>query len=801
MATLHIISHTHWDREWHSPYSTFRAHLLNLVLYTLDLLERGELSHFLLDGQMVILDDLLPLRPDLLPRIQALNAAGKLSLGPWYVLADQFSVSGESLVRNLLEGRRVAEALGLQLMPLGYAPDTFGHSGDLPRILAGFGHTAAQVWRGTPFEHAIFRWQSPDGSEVLTLNQTYYQVEVLWDEAGRAERLAEHIAKYGPRYPLPHYLLLNGGDHLAPRPRLTQFLATLDFPHELRESSYADYLAILDRELDPAALPLLSGELRLQEQHPWIYTLPGTWSARLHLKAANAQTQHALRQAETWLGLIPDSEKPAHLPALLRHGWRTLLQNHPHDTICGCSTTEVTQESEIRFKQAAQTAAYVMTAAQEHLLGITRPQPPAQEKTYIVVWNPQGQALSQAIELDLTLAAGAYPQSLRGPDGEAVPFAWEPGESGEGFQWDIHHLGIWHPGEVRGRIAFPALNLPPCGYAVFTLDLGPEARPSLEWYGGDIPDYISFWDEGDQGDTYNFSPSSEPIRLENPRPGYYQHPEGGLEVEIQARAWPGLPLQCDLKIHNQRENHRLRLHLWSKDAPFGACTDTHYGMAERTFRQGPEPRLDPQTSPNQEVPTFTHPMQSLALVDGYVGAIGLAALGLPEVEFIESQAGNGSSTIALTLLRCVGWLSRRDLLTRTGGAGPGIATPDAQMIGRWQARIYVLDFSPKPDYAPAAWWQAGQAAAYPCAAQQVNTPPAQNQHSYLAITNPNLALVALKPGEKGGRVLRILNLSGEAQALPDFGRPAQLLRLDETPIPASDTIGPYALVTLSLEAE
>src|ERR1700679_1787789 len=88
---ISIVPHTHWDREWYEPFQTFRLRLVHLIDGLLDLLESDpSYSRFLLDGQMAVIDDYLEVRPENEDRIRALADAGRLSMGPWYVLMDEF---------------------------------------------------------------------------------------------------------------------------------------------------------------------------------------------------------------------------------------------------------------------------------------------------------------------------------------------------------------------------------------------------------------------------------------------------------------------------------------------------------------------------------------------------------------------------------------------------------------------------------------------------------------------------------------------------------------------------------------
>jgi hypothetical protein len=162
-----LISHTHWDREWYLPFQEFRLKLVRLIDGMLDLLARDRgFRHFMLDGQTIVLEDYLALRPDREREIAAHVRSERLLIGPWFVLPDEFLVSPEAILRNLLEGRRIAARFGRN-MPVGYIPDPFGHIAQMPQILRGFGIETACVQRGLDDQPCEFWWQSPDGSQVL----------------------------------------------------------------------------------------------------------------------------------------------------------------------------------------------------------------------------------------------------------------------------------------------------------------------------------------------------------------------------------------------------------------------------------------------------------------------------------------------------------------------------------------------------------------------------------------------------------------------------------------------------------
>src|SRR4051794_6147276 len=163
-----VVAHTHWDREWYRPFQAYRHDLVRLLD---DLLPRlaadRDFAHFLLDGQTIVVDDYLEVRPEAADGLRALAAEGRLALGPWAVLLDEFCVGGETIVRNLQRGLARAAALG-GTMAVGYLPDMFGHVAQMPQLLRQVGLEHAVVWRGVPaaVDRTAFWWEAPDGSRV-----------------------------------------------------------------------------------------------------------------------------------------------------------------------------------------------------------------------------------------------------------------------------------------------------------------------------------------------------------------------------------------------------------------------------------------------------------------------------------------------------------------------------------------------------------------------------------------------------------------------------------------------------------
>jgi mannosylglycerate hydrolase len=350
-----IVPHTHWDREWYSPFQTFRLRLVDLLDGLLPQLEADpSYAHFLLDGQMAVVDDYLAVRPEAEARIRALATTGRMAMGPWYALPDEFLVSGETLVRNLQRGLRVAARFG-GAMDVGYLPDMFGHIAQMPQLLRQLGLEHAVVWRGVPsaIDRSGFWWTAPDGSTVRAeyLPQGYGNGALVPDDAkALVRRIAEFEEEQGDLLVGP-VLWMNGTDHLVPQPWLGRVVAeanALDAGYELHICSLAEHV----RGAPTEGLPSWTGELRSGHN---ANLLMGVASNRVDIKQAAAVAERTLeRLAEPLSALfLPAESWPG---ALLDEAWLEVIRNSAHDSICACSVDEVCHAVVHRFAEATQIA-------------------------------------------------------------------------------------------------------------------------------------------------------------------------------------------------------------------------------------------------------------------------------------------------------------------------------------------------------------------------------------------------------------------------------------------------------------
>lgn len=783
---VHIVSHTHWDREWYLTYEQFRLRLVGLVDRLLDMMEsQSDYQYFHLDGQTIVLEDYLELRPHQEPRLRKLIAEGRILIGPWYDMPDEFLVSGESLVRNLALGHQIASRFG-QSMPVGYLPDLFGHVGQMPQILRQFGLDNAILWRGFGGRRAEYWWQAPDGSRVLMMHlppEGYCNAtRVHLDPDRMIERTSSVIRAEAARTSVGEVLLMNGVDHVEPHPVIPRLARELTerIGASVKHSTLPGYVdavrSAVQRDGIAQSLEVIEGELRGGEDYANL--LPGVFSARVYLKQANARVQSLLEKRAEPLAVFATMLGAAYPADELRYAWKTLLQNHPHDSICGCSIDPVHQENMTRFARAEQVAAAVVDqcagaiahavpaapAGALRLVAINTTGVPFDgvlESSIDVPYDsgePRRVIDEQALDAPVTFwPRDASVVSVTGARGDQMPFQVLGEEESRPLVMSRYETP-WILRARRVQLAWRG-RVPALGYAVFDLALraGPDGAAN-----GAVPAevparigvtersaenaLVRLWinadgtvditdkrtgtvyarcgeleDVGDVGDEYNYSPPTSDRRVTSAdarEVGMTQLHSGPVRAAFRIDLTLALPasasddrqsrsteevatpvsvlvwldadsprVQFQLSIENRAKDHRVRILF-----PTGAESVTHvraetaFGVARRAARR------ERPAEATLEVPVSYGPTGSFTEAGSdSVGAI-LFGEGLVEYEAVEDEAGR-LGKLALTLLRCVGYLSRDDLAMRPSGhAGPGLATAGAQCLG---SHTFHLAFEPR----------------------------------------------------------------------------------------------------------
>ncbi|HOA74693.1 MAG TPA: glycoside hydrolase family 38 C-terminal domain-containing protein [Phycisphaerae bacterium] len=418
--TGHYVVSTHWDREWYQSFQHYRFRLVSLLDEVLDVFQREpRFRYFQMDGQSIPIEDYLEVRPEREPEVRSLTEEGRLRLGPWYVLPDEFLVSGESIIRNLQLGISVASRFG-KPSRVGFCCDMFGHISQLPQIFRGFGIDNAFVWRGVneSTHGGMFRWQAPDGSEVITFRfspKWGYCTYAFWVRHGHkvdepltiedtTERIREIVEFECNRTPTSAFLLFDGGDHLEIVPETPDIIERANKSLEKVEIVHSHLDGFVEdlREERDKITKVFVGELREPGEvgdEQWL--IPGVASSRVHLKQANARCEDELCLWAEPFSTFAALHGMSYPRGFLDVAWKHLLQNHPHDSICGCSIDQPHKDMEYRFDQCIGIAAQV-TANSLHYIAERVTLPEVGERDLaLVVFNPSADAVDGPVDLTL----------------------------------------------------------------------------------------------------------------------------------------------------------------------------------------------------------------------------------------------------------------------------------------------------------------------------------------------------------------------------------------------------------------
>lgn len=822
--TFHLIPHTHWDREWYLSRAAFTVRLGAALDRVVELLERDRALRFHLDGQAILIEDYFAVRPAARPRVTALVAAGRLVVGPWYILADELISSGESLIRNLLFGHRLARGLGGGCR-VWYGPDAFGHPAGGPRIAAEFGLRGGVVWRGigasATGSRDLFQWTTRPGRSLLTLHLPPDGYEFGVDLVGEPARLPAAWARVRgvlePRAVTDQIAVLVGADHHAPSDRLVGLadrLAMLDRSAAFRFSTLDEYFDAAqaaaghpERARPPATV---EGELKRADRHTW--ALQGVHSTRARLKRHHAAAELGLaRMAEPVVALAGLD------PGALGLAWRQLLESQFHDTLAGTCADPVAREAAARLTAVRDASRELFRQGLDRLVGhdpdLVREQS-ADAGPAAVVWNPAPRPRRGVVIVETTWfkedvlvgpvvgrtpnrGAGAVPFRFTDRLGSTLPcqlLAIQPG-------FERIDAARHYPDLDRVDRVFVAVDLPPIGGLAaegFPVRAGPlnpnppmpqpvTASDSGETLGNGLVTIAvdrrgaltlvdavrgqtfrglgRLEDRTDRGDCYTPELGADPSF---PRAVGVETLAAGPLVGALAVRWT-LPLATGVvtgrtvaTIYAGSAAVRIRVELDNH------ATDHHLSWVAATGVRGAAVagsahgavHRGPGRLDRSWAAEWGRPTDP---AHRFVAvASGQRGIALLRPGFFEYQwSANGA--LATTLLRSVGELSRGDLAARRGHAGWVTSTPEAQELGRHVIELAVVPIDARRLANPVGLVETWEDVFLPLVASwRRQTFPVAAARG-LELVGEGLALEAVKPAEDGdGIVLRVVNLGPEA---------------------------------------
>ena len=738
---VHVVSHTHWDREWYHTAEHFRQRLVSLID---DLLDDPPPfgGSFLLDGQAILLDDYLAVRPERAAELGALLREGRIEAGPWYVLADELIPSGEALVRNLIAGRETLRRLRGEAPRVLYCPDSFGHPAALPDLACEFGCDVIVLWRGYggrrwPAGDAV-RWLGAAGNTAIVYHLPPDGYEFggslpLSPEQAR-ERWQRVSAVLGARSGTGTAILLNGADHHARQRGLRaaiDLMAGAAAPTRVHASSLRDAARAVSDAARDHELPTIQGELRDSYGYSW--TLQGTLGSRAAQKRRNACAERLLvRDVEPWIALSPAGGSRS-TRALLAACWRTLLEAHPHDTLCGTSIDAVADAFDARLASVEEQGRALRWRALGALLAHDEDAARAQReewKPMVVIRNPaarsrggvaeltlrtkiadvavgpgsasrQGkrhrvgavrvqnvplQIISRRERIELTEAQRAYPDADLVMEVRAVGWV----EKMHGYSADTRPQSGQSREQIPNAVVATSRAL---DNGLVRIEVSESGAVSFEdrALGRYIHDLLAVERARDVGDLYTPAiresldvPYVRRVRLAHRGPI-----RGEITIEM-AGSRGSTASRCDVTLRldaddpllhvivagvNRDRDQRLRMVFHTRLAAARTVADAAFRAVER------HPLTIHESDAAIEHVVTTAPLHRwVARFDADAGA-ALISDGLAEYESLDD------GRIAVTLVRSVGELSRADLPERMGHAGWPASTPRAQCTGRYDARF------------------------------------------------------------------------------------------------------------------
>ena len=736
--TAHIISHTHWDREWYLNSKFVNRWLPTFFESLFAMMEKEKEYRFVLDGQTSILDDCYQELERTGRDVEAFKGKvenyakeGRLILGPYYLQPDWQLISGEALVRNMLYGKEMSEEFGGGTST-GWLLDNFGQIAQAPQIHKQFGMKGIVVWRGVEFEpenlNSEFNWRSPDGTVLpsVYLLSSYRNAMRLADYPdsiyGRIRNEAEKIEPFATT---GNVLLMNGYDQETVPDDILPYIrdGKADFgEYEVVQSTPDEYMRAVRAGLSNPQT--FSGALYSGR---YISVFPGILSSRMYLKVRN---DHAQRNMEAYteplcaMSAMLGQEYPK---KQLDAAWKLLLKNHPHDSICGVSVDDVHTDMEDRFDEVEDRTDACRNRAAGYLL--------------------------RAVDTSGFVGAGEVYQIFNTVPRERICQVLLPCEYGAAVVKD--EMGERLESQRTPDGLLTAIKLPAFGYAtagVYEEEAAAAGKTVMDQTPVMENEYLKVWiqengsmdvldkktgrsyrtigyleDCADSGDEYNFSyvkgDAAYTTLQEKPsvavlekgilrtvvRIQYLWELPAGLNPDRSARSGETciLPittvvtleagssvLSFQTVLRNRCRDHRIRV-------MFPTDLKTGESLAQTQFDVTAHP-IQPKQFDNSTIPedvrriiigaresepiTQFPQLDFVAVTDGTAGAAVLNR-GLPEYEAVPEH-----TAIALTLFRCVGWLARVDLNTRIGDAGPEIFTPDAQCLRDMEFRYAFCPF-------------------------------------------------------------------------------------------------------------
>ncbi|GLO62892.1 alpha-mannosidase [Vibrio sp. MACH09] len=750
-SRVHITPHMHWDREWYFTTEESRILLVNNMEEIINRLERDpDYKYYVLDGQTAVLEDYFAIKPEHSDRVKALVEAGKLIIGPWYSQTDTMQVSGESIVRNMMYGIRDCLQFG-DAMKIGYLPDSFSMSSQLPMIYNGFGIDRAMFWRGCSERHGTnkteFLWQSNDGSEVTAqvLPLGYAIGKYLpQDEQGLRARLDKYFPVLENASVTKDILLPNGHDQMPIQNDIFEVMDKLREVYPDREFHMSRFEQVFEKiEANREKLDTVSGEFN---DGKYMRVHRSISSTRMDIKLIHAEIENKIVNILEPLASIAWSLGFEYHHGLIEKMWKESMKNHAHDSIGCCCSDKVHAEILNRYILADDMASNLIHFYKRKIVD-HMPEKEGCDK--LALFNLLPYEREDVVNTTITIRAQQF--SIYDQNGNAVDYfindkrQIDPGK----VDRQIVHYGNYDPFmefDIQLNITVPAM-----GYTTLHIEANEQGTLKVPTQKNGVlqNDYyrvtvngngtltifdkqteqsfdqvLRLEDGSDDGDEYDYSPSRQEwllysdqfevdTRIEHQGFQSVAHisfrmqlPENLEQRESRATTDGYLDVNCQvtlpqnsrridvrMELDNQADDHRVRVLIPTPFACDTVVADNQFGCITR-------PVVDPEMANWQqegwkEAPVAIYQLMNFAALQNGKAGLALFTNGLREFEAISlNDNSDKKETLALTLFRSVGVLGKEELLLRPGRpSGIKIPTPDSQMRGKLVCEFSLAGFA------------------------------------------------------------------------------------------------------------
>lgn len=729
MKKIHMISHTHWDREWY--FTTLDTQVLALKSFReiFKALEGNNNLKYHLDGQSSILEDYLNLRPEDSEIARTLIEEKRLFVGPWYTQPDLFNINCESIFRNLKYGKTYAENMGHSMNIL-YLPDTFGSNAQIPQIAKAHGIDNIILRRGYDDKYmgnVEMYWESLNGDRVKTAAMPFgYSL-------GHPERGARYRNFDLQHFEVETFQLLEkiktlskdenimcpiGGDQVSVDENFDKLVEKINENKSEDKyilSTYEEYM----ESLSTGEANIYTGEFRYP-RYSRVHKTIG--SSRYDIKLINHQAEQFILRVVEPLMAFAQKKKIDAPKEMLDKAWKLLLESHAHDSMGGCNSDATNKDVIIRCEQALQIAQSLYNLISKTIVNNFD-----EENIFILV---NGSNENKITSTNNELITDYENFNIVNADGQEVKFTINK----QVKKQKPRKVLLTPEGEVEtdvdeyyyiNNIDLIDVEMLPLSYKRFTINCTLDNSNKLEaskcesienskykisFDNGKlnledkeneirISEFISFEDMSDDGDLYDYSPLDGESPIEIKEFILDELKISPSKKVMHLRAITNLPvslaadrskrsvhkkefvinfsinltdelIRFKVDIKNNICDHRLRVIFNPKIKTESAIADLPFGFIERKRNTS----LLGNWKGYTEMPVDIEPMQNSVSLRESRKFFSFFGKGLKEYQVLEDK-------LAISLFKSVGFLGKDDLYYRPGRAsGRVMPAPDGQLL-------------------------------------------------------------------------------------------------------------------------